>query len=132
MFKNFTIRWSRPWKPGSLLRSIFMVMSLFISQALNYIKTCALHGGAADFNLPVLFFEMNLDRVCDEIETLPMMASRRVIVLKKCRIFRQKWPCLEPLIEKPVYSSVFILIGSKIDKRRRIFKLLLESHFCGV
>lgn len=100
-----------------------------ISQSLNYIKTCALHKGAADFNFACFYAsEFDADRVRDEVETLPMMAPRRVIVLKEVQdISDKKWLSLETLIENPVSSSVLILVGSKIDKRRRIFKLLLEK-----
>lgn len=100
-----------------------------INQAMRYLKVCSLHGGAPDFNFSSFFAgEVELSRVRDEVETLPMMAPRRVIILKEVQDLTDKdWDILEPVISTPVDSSVFILVGGKIDKRRKIFKLLMEQ-----
>jgi DNA polymerase-3 subunit delta len=100
-----------------------------IQQALNYLKVCALHEGAADFNYSSYYSaDADLSQVRDEVETLPMMAARRVVVLREVQDLTDKeWEMLEPLFQTPVESTVFILVGSKIDKRKRIMKLLFEQ-----
>lgn len=100
-----------------------------IQQAVNYLKVCALHDGAADFNYSSYYAaDADLGAVRDEVETLPMMASRRVVILREVQDLSDKeWELLEPLFQSPVESTVFILVGSKIDKRKRIMKLLLEQ-----
>lgn len=100
-----------------------------IQQAVNYVKVCALHGGAADFNFSSFYAaDADLSSVRDEVETLPMMSSRRVVILREVQDLTDKeWDLLEPLFQSPVESSVFILVGSKIDKRKRVMKLLIEQ-----
>ncbi len=100
-----------------------------ISQAVNYLKVCALHDGAADFNYSSYYAsDADVSQVRDEVETLPMMASRRVVILREVQDLTDKeWTALEPLIETPVDSTVFILVGGKIDKRKKFFKRLQEQ-----
>lgn len=100
-----------------------------IQQAVNYLKVCALHGGAADFNFNSYYAsDVDISQVRDEVETLPMMAPRRVVLLKEVQDLSDKeWVELEPLLETPVESSVFILVGGKIDKRKKFFKHLYEQ-----
>lgn len=100
-----------------------------VQQAVNYIKVCALHGGAADFNFSSFYSaDADLSAVRDEVETLPMMSPRRVVILREVQDLTDKeWEILEPLFQTPVTSSVFILVGSKIDKRKRVMKFLIEQ-----
>lgn len=100
-----------------------------IQQAYNYLKVCALHGGAADFNFTQFFAaDVEISRVRDEVETLPMMAPRRVVVLREVQDLTDKeWDVLAPLFHEPVVSTVFILMGEKIDKRKKVVKGLLDQ-----
>lgn len=100
-----------------------------INQAVNYIKVCALHGGAADFNYSSYYAsDADVLQVRDEVETLPMMAPRRLVILREVQDLTDKeWAELEPLFETPVESTVFVLVGSKIDKRKKFFKHLYEQ-----
>jgi DNA polymerase III subunit delta len=100
-----------------------------INQAVNYIKVCALHGGAADFNYNSYYAsDVEISQVRDEVETLPMMAPRRVVLLREVQDLTDKeWAQLEPLFETPVDSTVFILVGGKIDKRKKFYKHLYEQ-----
>ncbi len=100
-----------------------------ISQAVNYLKVCALHNGAADFNFNSFYAaDADMTQVKDEVETLPMMAPRRVILLREVHDLTDgEWGELEPLFQSPVDSSVFILAGAKVDKRKKFFKSLIAK-----
>lgn len=100
-----------------------------INQAVNYLKVCVLHGSAADFNYSSYYAgDVDILQVRDEVETLPMMAPRRLVILREVQDLSDKeWAALEPLFETPVESSVFLLVGSKIDKRKKFFKHLYEQ-----
>ncbi|MEZ0391181.1 MAG: DNA polymerase III subunit delta [Pseudobdellovibrionaceae bacterium] len=100
-----------------------------IQQAVNYLKVCALHGGAADFNFNSYYAsDVEISQVRDEVETLPMMAPRRVVLLREVHDLTDKeWIELEPILETPVDSTVFILVGGKIDKRKKFYKHLYEQ-----
>lgn len=97
---------------------------------MNYLKVCALHGGAADFNFSSYYAaDADMSSVRDEVETLPMMAPRRVILLKEVQdLTDREWTTLEPLFQEPVQSSVFILIGSKIDKRKNSSNIFMSKR----
>lgn len=100
-----------------------------INQAVQYLKVCALHGGAADFNFSSFYAaDADLGTVRDEVETLPMMATRRVVILREAQDLTDKeWEQLEPVIRAPVASTVFVIVASKIDKRKKVIKLLMEQ-----
>lgn len=101
-----------------------------LNQAVNYLKVCALHGaGAADFNFSSYYAaDADISAVRDEVETLPMMATRRVVLLREVQDLTDKeWETLEPLFQTPVDMTVFILVGSKIDKRKKFFKHIVEA-----
>jgi DNA polymerase-3 subunit delta len=100
-----------------------------IGQAVQYLKVCALTGGAPDFNFTQFYSsDANVTQVKDEVETLPMMAARRVVLLKEVQDLSDKeWEELESLFTTPVDSTVFILVGGKIDKRKKFFRILSEQ-----
>lgn len=100
-----------------------------VNQAVNYIKTCALHGIAADFNLSSYYAgDVEISLIRDEIETLPMMAQRRVMVLKDIQSFSEaEWDFLQAVLVNPVQTTVLILNGGKLDKRKKSFRLLSDN-----
>lgn len=100
-----------------------------IMQAFNYLKVCSLHGGAADFNFTSFYAaDADIGVVRDEIETLPMMAPRRVVVIREVQDLTDKeWSVLEPILVSPVDTTVLILMGSRIDKRKKYFKILMDQ-----
>jgi len=100
-----------------------------IQQAVQYLKTCALHGMMIDFNFTSYYAaDIDVINIRDEVETLPMMSARRVVILREVQDLTDKeWDQLEPVLASPVESTVFILAGTKIDKRKKFFKLLSEQ-----
>jgi DNA polymerase III subunit delta len=100
-----------------------------VTQALQYVKTCALYGATADFNFSSYYAaDADVVQVRDEVDTLPMMASRRVVVVREAQDFTDKeWEELSPILESPVESTVLIISASKIDKRKKYFKTLIDS-----
>lgn len=100
-----------------------------IQQASQYLKTCSLHDGAIDFNFNSYYAsDTEISQIRDEIETLPMMAARRVILVKEVQDWTDaEWDVLEPVLSTPVQTSVLILVAGKIDKRRKFFKVLQEK-----
>ncbi len=100
-----------------------------LNQAVQYLKVCALHGGAADFNWnSFMAADADVGSIRDEVETLPMMAPRRVVLVREVNDFREdEWETLRPLIENPVDTTVLMLTASKIDRRKKSHLKLLEK-----
>lgn len=82
-----------------------------------------------DFNLSTFdAMDSAPDLVRDALETLPMMAPNRVVVLKNAQQFSDKqWEILIPFLEKPLQGAVLVCLASKIDKRKRYWKRLLDT-----
>jgi DNA polymerase III subunit delta len=100
--------------------------TFMVDEALAKLREKALDGGLSDFNLNVFYAsDCKIEDVRDAVETLPMMAARRVVILKQCQdLSAAELESLTPLVENPVDTTVFIVEGSKADMRKKFFKLL--------
>jgi DNA polymerase-3 subunit delta len=100
-----------------------------IEDAIARVTTLALGDGLRDFNYDAFHCEnIEVGRVRDVIETLPMMTARRVVVLKDTHLLKDSAAeQLLPIIQSPVQSSTVIWTAVKIDKRKKLFKTLLEN-----
>jgi DNA polymerase-3 subunit delta len=105
---------------------LFGEESFLINEALDELKTRALGAGLADFNYNLFFGqELNVGDLRDAIETLPMMASKRVVVLKEAQALKTKdFDALLPLLEDPIDSTTFIMVSSQVDKRKKFYKTI--------
>lgn len=103
-----------------------------LNQSVERFKYAILNEGAVDFNYSLFYAsDADVSVVRDAVETLPMMAPRRLVVLKESQELTDKeWAMLESLIEEPVESTVFVLLASRIDKRKKQIRLLLEKADC--
>jgi len=103
-----------------------------LNQSVERFKYAVLTEGAVDFNYSLFYAsDADVNVVRDAVETLPMMAARRLIILKEAQELTDKeWAELEPLIESPVESSVFVILASRIDKRKKQIRQLLDKADC--
>lgn len=95
-------------------------------------------GEARDFNETVftLNVEGNLGSALAAAEQLPMMASRRLILVTDVRVSsvvardtlrEDDEAMLEAFLKRPVDSSVVIFVAEEFDKRRKMAKLLTDK-----
>lgn len=103
-----------------------------IRRAVEQVKVLALEDGISDFNYDCFYsLETEASHVRDVVETLPMMASRRVVVLKEAQELTEKeWETIEPVIKNAVDTAVFIICASKVDKRKKSMRALLDNATC--
>ena len=103
-----------------------------LNQSVERFKFAVLTEGAIDFNYS-LFYASDADivQVRDAVETLPMMAPRRLVILKESQELNDKeWAQLESLIEEPVDSTVFVILASRVDKRKKQIRQMLDKAAC--
>ncbi|QDK45070.1 DNA polymerase III subunit delta [Bdellovibrio sp. HCB185ZH] len=103
-----------------------------LNQSVERFKYAVLTEGAIDFNYS-LFYASDADivQVRDAVETLPMMAPRRLVILKEAQELTDKeWSQLESLIEEPVDSTCFVILASRVDKRKKQIRQLLDKAEC--
>lgn len=82
-----------------------------------------------DFNFDQYFAtESSAAEVRDAVEMLPMMSSRRLVAFRGCEHLKDKdWDLLMPVLESPLETTTFVLMGEKMDKRKKHFKKISES-----
>lgn len=98
--------------------------SFLVEEALQTIRTQVLRPETKDFNFDS-FWAGDVDggRVREAVETLPMMAERRLIIVRDVDDWKESdWEAVYPLFENPVDSAVFVMTASEIDRRKKPFK----------
>lgn len=107
---------------------LFGEESFFIDEALLRIKRAILLPQDMDFNFTQFSATDNdITQVLDEVMTLPVFIPRRLVVVQNCQDFSDKE--MAPLIEylkSPSESCVLVLVASKIDKRKKTMKSLID------
>jgi DNA polymerase III subunit delta len=101
----------------------------FIDQVSDFIEKNALMEAEKSFNQVILYGkETEFKTIVDEARQFPMMASRRVIIVKEAQEMKTL-PELISYIEKPSPSSILVLCHKykKLDKRTKIAKILDEK-----
>jgi DNA polymerase-3 subunit delta len=100
----------------------------FIEQALNRIVKLGTEPSTRDFNYDVLQGEsVDWDMVGSLISSYPMMADRRVVVLKsvqRCSPSDKKK--ILAYVERPVESTCLVLTAGKVDRRQGFYTALCK------
>lgn len=103
--------------------------TFLIEEMLTTLVNTALGEGLRDFNLNTFYGgEADPAQIRDAVETLPMMAQVRVVVVKDAHDLNDKdWEQLSRLIDEPVSTTALVCVGSKIDKRKKFIKKFQEK-----
>ena len=105
----------------------------FIEEAIEYVKNEKLNESLKDFNYDAFYGrETEVSKIYDIIETLPMMAGTRLVMVRRAHELKDKdWQTLMPILRNPVPSTFLVFIGDKPDGRKNIIKEVLKSvtHF---
>lgn len=103
---------------------IFGEETYLVNEAVKLVRDKVLSEGAADFNYDQFFAdEADLSQVADTVEMLPMMAERRLVVLKNTESLKDKdWDSLFHLLENPLDTACLVMVAEKVDKRKKFFK----------
>ena len=101
----------------------------FVQEALRVLESVVLDGGTRDFNYDSYYAkETPTSQIFDVAETLPMMAQRRLVIVKGIEKWAEAdWDVMTSYIGNPSESSVVVLTARTLDKRKKAHKLLLEK-----
>lgn len=103
-----------------------------INECFLRFKASALGEGLEDFNYNLFYAsDAKIANIREAVETLPMMSPHRLVIVKEAQEFSDsEWASLENLFTTPVTSTVFVLLATKIDKRKKAIKALIEKAQC--
>ncbi|MBX2989164.1 MAG: DNA polymerase III subunit delta [Bdellovibrionaceae bacterium] len=113
----------------SPLYFIFGEEPYLLQQSMERFKHVLLDPNTQDFNFNSYYAgDADVAHVRDAVELLPMMAPRRLVILREAQELNDKeWAELEPLLQTPVDSTVFVVMASRVDKRKRPMRLLMDK-----
>lgn len=103
-----------------------------LNQCVDRFKYAVLDENTFDFNYSLFYSnDADITTVKDTVETLPVFTSHRLIILKNAHELKDSELIqLEPILENPVDSSVFVIFAEKVDKRKKAIKILLDKAVC--
>jgi len=95
----------------------------FIDQAVAQV-TATIPADARDFNLQITHGrEIAIDTLLDGLRTFPVFAERRLLILRSAdKLNAADLEVLLTYVENPVPESILLLVGEKIDKRKKFFQ----------
>lgn len=95
-------------------------------------KYSVLDESTTDFNYSLFYAaDSEVETIKDAVETLPVFSSQRLVILKNAHELKDSELLqLEPLLQNPVPSTVFVILADKVDKRKKAIKILLDQAFC--
>jgi len=96
--------------------------SYYIDKISDYIEENVLKPEERDFNQVVLYgSETTAIQIVDNCKGYPMMANRRVVIVKEAQNLRN-YDTIERYLEKPVNTTILVLCykNGSIDKRRKV------------
>lgn len=101
-----------------------------IDELIEVLRKAILGKGIADFNHNILYAnDCSPDEIVDAVNTLPMMAERRLVEVRGVDDFSVKeLNCLLPITESPSETSVVVYIGESVDRRSKFIKALISSR----
>ena len=90
-----------------------------VERGVKRLMDLALPPDARDFNLAIFYGkECKGEEVADAVQTFPMFADRRVVLVKRCsELSAAALEALLPVVQNPVATSCLILQGEKVDQR---------------
>ncbi len=103
----------------------------FVDKLCKLIEENSLNPGEEVFNKAVLYGkDASASKLLGELRSFPMMASRRLVMLKEAQRFpKQEWTKLKSYFDNPVDSTVFVMAFKEkdLDGRSKIFKSIQNN-----
>lgn len=103
----------------------------FVDKLTKLLEDKALTPAEASFNKAVFYgSDATAGKLLGELRSFPMMAPRRLVVLKEAqKMGKTEWEKLQPYLEKPVDSTVFVIAfkDKGMDGRSKAYKAIEKN-----
>jgi DNA polymerase III delta subunit len=91
--------------------------SCFLEDALSLFVETVIASNPMDFNYDVFDSSSALQEIVDAVSTLPMMAQRRLVVLKEFHLFTAAAvKVLKPCLNEPVETTCMVILSQKAPR----------------
>ncbi len=103
--------------------------NFLVEESVQLLKSKVLDEFSSDFNYTSFIAgESSGVDIRDAVEMLPMMGTRRMVLLRGAESLKEKdWEALYDVIDRPVDSTVFVVACENLDKRKKPFKKLSKA-----
>ncbi len=103
----------------------------FTTRCVAQLRSTVLSEDQREFNEEIFYgTEVDMDRLVESLQMLPIMADRRLVILKEAQHLSEKdWSLLDSVFDLTVSSKdlVFVVLASQLDKRRKNIKKWLDQ-----
>lgn len=103
----------------------------FSHRCLQQLRHTVVEEEFCEFNEEIFYCtEVKIERVVESLQTLPVMAERRLIILKEAQHLTEKdWGALDEVFEltRSSRSSVFVIQANQLDRRKKSIKRWLDG-----
>ena len=118
-------------KSGDLPELLYLygTEKFFLDRTLKQITDATVPEDARDFNLQVYHGkEMQIEAVLDSVRTLPVFSPNRLVVIKDAdKLSAADLESLSSYVEDAVPETCLVLVGDKVDKRKKFFQLFAKK-----
>ena len=100
-----------------------------VDEAIKAIKGKVVAEGMEDFNYNQFSgTDTKGTKILDHVETLPMMAEMRMVLVKRADALKEKdWESLSSILNERVETCCLVFVLNKVDKRKKYFKLAQKN-----
>jgi DNA polymerase-3 subunit delta len=103
----------------------------FVDKLSKMLEDRVLNPGEEAFNKSVMYgAETKAGKLLGELRSFPMMANRRLVVLKEAQALgKGEWDSLQTYFDNPVSSTVFVMTfkGKELDGRSKLYKSIEKN-----
>lgn len=103
----------------------------FVDKLSKLLEGKVLNPGEESFNKAVMYgADANAGKLLGELRSFPMMAARRLVMLKEAQRFaKPEWEKLVSYLENPADTTVFVIAfkGKDLDGRSKAFKAIEKN-----
>ncbi|MFM2376870.1 MAG: polymerase subunit delta [Bacteroidota bacterium] len=103
----------------------------YVDKLSKLLEEKVLNPGEEAFNKAVLFgADTKAPKLLGELRSFPMMASRRLVMLKEAQSFgKSDWDGIQSYLDNPVPSTVFVMTfkGKDLDQRTKSYKSIEKN-----
>jgi len=113
----------------SLIYYLFGEEDLLKDESFSRLKEVLLAGGLSDFNYDLFHAgEADISKALAAASTLPVMAPRRLVVIKDAdKLKAADEQLLLTYIDDPSPSTALVMVGKSVDKRKKFFLSLSKK-----